>query len=119
MSRYYVNDKVFFIPTKEETTIIKITPKGYGGLKEDYYVVACMPKKPVTIRALEPIISALKQDERVNECIGCRFLVNIPGPGAYCFNSNQLVRTSIVMDKRPSKCIKGTEEENQKNKGGD
>lgn len=117
MTKYYLYDEVFFIPMKQETKIIEVMPKGEAGLKQDYYIVECKPDKAFTAMALKPIVKVLKQKEKINKCIGCRFLVDIPRKEAYCFVSNQLVRNSITMDLRPNKCIKGTPKELELNKG--
>ena len=111
MPRYYILDKVFSIPHQKETTIIKIRPKGEAGLKEDYYVLYCDKDKAFTVKALKPIIKALRPDEKLNECIGCDWFVNLDNRKAYCFASNELVRTYIEMNLRPKNCIKDTEKE--------
>jgi|LGVF01.2.fsa_nt_gb hypothetical protein len=113
MSKYYIGDEIFFIPMQQETIIIKIMPKGEAGLKEDYYTVECDDKKAYTVKALKPIIKALRQDEKLNECIGCKWFVNMDGRKAFCFHSNELVRTYIEMNIRPKGCFKDTEKEKQ------
>ena len=118
MPRYYIGDKIFFIPMQKEAVIIKVNPKGEAGLKEDYYVVDCDPKHAFTAKALKPIIKALRPDEKLNECIGCKWLVNLGDRKEYCFLSNELVKIYMEMNIRPKNCIKDSEKEKELTKEG-
>lgn len=117
MAKYNIGDEVVYLPFKMETIVIAVLPKNEAGRRETFYIVKCNPKKAVTSQALEPVNKALRPKKKENECIGCKWFVDIEGNEAYCFATNELVRKYIKRDTRPNQCIKGTAVEKLLNKG--